>query len=70
MADAKQKRTYAADEIADLNAKLAKLEALSDKLGEEIKELNDAIEKLNEYQQNKGAIPSSITGYQQDWRSA
>merc|ERR1719502_2593916 len=47
MADAKQKRTYAADEIADLNAKLAKLEALSDKLGEEIKELDDAIEKLN-----------------------
>merc|ERR1719498_1830874 len=31
----------------DLNAKLAKLEALSDKLGEEIKELSDAIEKLN-----------------------
>merc|ERR1719454_1161485 len=47
MADAKQKRTYAADEIADLNAKLAKLEALSDKLGEEIKELSDAIDKLN-----------------------
>ena len=34
------------------------------------KQASDAIEKLNEYQQNKGAIPSSITGYQQDWRSA
>merc|ERR1719182_939849 len=47
MADAKQKRTYAADEIEDLNAKMAKLEALSDKLGEEIAELTDAIDKLN-----------------------
>merc|ERR1719439_314104 len=34
MADAKQKRTYAADEIEGLNAKMAKLEALSAKLGE------------------------------------
>merc|ERR1719247_3253107 len=47
MADAKQKRTYAAEEIEDLNAKMAKLEALSDKLGEEIAELTDAIDKLN-----------------------
>merc|ERR1719454_1424615 len=46
MADAKQKRTYAADEIEDLNAKLAKLEALSDKLGEEIAVLNEDIQKL------------------------
>merc|ERR1719428_2101253 len=36
LGDAKQKRDHAAEEIADLNAKLAKLEALSDKLGEEI----------------------------------
>ncbi len=34
------------------------------------KQASDAIEKINEYQQNKGSIPSSITGYQQDWRSA
>merc|ERR1719446_1596785 len=47
MADAKQKRTYAAEEIEDLNAKMAKLEALSDKLGEEIGELTEAIDKLN-----------------------
>merc|ERR1719454_970536 len=48
MADAKQKRTYAADEIEDLNAKLAKLEALSDKLGEEIDVLDEEIKKLEE----------------------
>merc|ERR1719333_969911 len=36
MADAKQKRQYAADEIEDLNAQMAKLEALSAKLGEEL----------------------------------
>merc|ERR1719182_741271 len=36
MADAKQKRQYAADEVEDLNAKMAKLEALSAKLGEEL----------------------------------
>jgi len=34
------------------------------------KQASDAIEKINEYQQNKGSIPSSITGYQQDWRNA
>merc|ERR1719160_1221401 len=38
-ADATQKPTYAAEEIADLNAKMAKLEALSDKLGDEIETL-------------------------------
>jgi chromosome segregation ATPase len=46
MADAKQKRDYATEEIEDLNAKMAKLEALSDKLGEEIAGLNDDIAKL------------------------
>merc|ERR1712187_605719 len=45
-ADAKQKRTYAADEIADLNAKMAKLEALSDKLGEEISTLTEEIDEI------------------------
>lgn len=47
-ADAKQKRQYAADKVEDLNAKMAKLEALSDKLGEEMKELNTDIAKLEE----------------------
>merc|ERR1719355_382343 len=42
-ADATQKRTYAADEIESLNAKMAKLEALSAKLGEEIAALRDEI---------------------------
>jgi hypothetical protein len=45
-ADAKQKRTYAAEEIADLNAKMAQLEALSDKLGEELSELASEIADL------------------------
>merc|ERR1719145_283730 len=43
MADAKQKRTYAAEEIEDLNAKMAKLEALSDKLAEELAKLQKEI---------------------------
>jgi hypothetical protein len=34
------------------------------------KQASDAIEKLNEYQQNKDLIPNSITGYQEDWRNA
>jgi DNA repair exonuclease SbcCD ATPase subunit len=46
IADAKQKRTYAADEIEDLNAKMAKLEALSDKLGEELDELAGKISEI------------------------
>jgi hypothetical protein len=45
-ADAKQKRTYAAEEISDLNAKMAQLEALSDKLGEELSELASEIADL------------------------
>merc|ERR1719506_212485 len=45
-ADATQKRTYAADEIEDLNAKMAKLEALSDKLEEEIGTLQSEITEL------------------------
>jgi len=46
MADAKQKRTYAADEIEGLNAKMAKLEALSAKLGEELATLAKEIKEL------------------------
>merc|ERR1719182_742543 len=46
-ADATQKRTYAADEIESQNAKMAKLEALSAKLGEEISVLGTQIGELN-----------------------
>merc|ERR1719298_135611 len=46
-ADATQKRSYAADEIEGLNAKMAKLAALSDKLGEEIQTLTTEIKELN-----------------------
>eukprot|EP00427_Karlodinium_veneficum_P062463 CAMPEP_0169339716 /NCGR_PEP_ID=MMETSP1017-20121227/18584_1 /TAXON_ID=342587 /ORGANISM="Karlodinium micrum, Strain CCMP2283" /LENGTH=747 /DNA_ID=CAMNT_0009435309 /DNA_START=41 /DNA_END=2281 /DNA_ORIENTATION=- len=46
IADAKQKRQYAADEVEDLNAKMAKLEGLTAKLGEEIATLKDEIEDL------------------------
>merc|ERR1719498_1763858 len=42
-ADATQKRTYSADEIESLNAKMAKLEALSAKLGEELATLTGEI---------------------------
>lgn len=47
MADAKQKRQYAADEVEDLNAKMAKLEGLTAKLSEEISILTDDIEELD-----------------------
>ena len=33
------------------------------------KQASDAIEKLNEYQQNKGSIPANITGYVENWRN-
>merc|ERR1719371_140911 len=46
-ADATQQRTYAADKIEGLNAKEAKLEALSAKLGEELAELTTDITNLN-----------------------
>merc|ERR1719213_624718 len=46
MADATQKRTYAANEVEDLNAKMAKYEALSANLNEEIGVLNDEIKEL------------------------
>jgi len=49
-ADATQKRSYAADKIEDLNAKMAKLAALSDKLGEELATLNTEIKELNDAQ--------------------
>jgi len=49
-ADATQKRTYASDKIASANAKMAKLAALSDKLGEEIATLTDEIKALKDSQ--------------------
>merc|ERR1719301_36725 len=47
-ADATQKRTLSADEIESLNAKMAKLEALSAKLGEELSTLAKEIKALND----------------------
>merc|ERR1719337_793799 len=47
-ADATQKRDYSADEIEGLNAKMAKLEALSAKLGEELATLTKEIKELND----------------------
>merc|ERR1719217_2013954 len=56
-ADATQKRTYAADEIEALNAKMAKLEALGAKLKEEIgtlqDELKDLADKVAEAEKNR-----------------
>merc|ERR550514_2437133 len=49
-ADATQKRTGAADAIEETNAKMAKLSALSDKLGEEIAQLNKDLKELNKSQ--------------------
>merc|ERR1719401_1583204 len=46
-ADATQKRTYSSDKIEALNAKMAKLAALSDKLGEELATLSKEIAELN-----------------------
>jgi len=53
-ADATQKRTYAAGKIEDLNAKMAKLEALSDKLGEELDILGNETLALTEAQAEAG----------------
>jgi hypothetical protein len=50
MADAKQKREYAADEVEGLNAKMAKLEALSSKLTEELSTLDAEIKELEKDQ--------------------
>merc|ERR1719359_2475244 len=49
-ADATQKRTYAADKIESLNAEMAKLAALSDKLNEELDVLGKEITALREAQ--------------------
>merc|ERR1719162_1466860 len=49
-ADATQKREMAANKAEGLNAKMAKLAALSDKLGEEMTDLTSDIEELNKSQ--------------------
>merc|ERR1719284_468112 len=46
MSDAEQKRDYAAKEIADLNAQMAKLEAIRDELLEELEVLGQEIADL------------------------
>jgi len=53
-ADALQKRKYAAREIEDLNAEMAKLEALTAKLTEEISVLGDEIKELKQSQADAG----------------
>lgn len=47
MGDARQKRDYAADKIEELNGEMAQLEALRNKLTEEINVLNEEIEDLD-----------------------
>merc|ERR1719389_13496 len=47
MADAKQKRDYAAEEIETLNGEMAQLEARRNKLTEEIEILADELEELS-----------------------
>merc|ERR1719224_246377 len=58
-ADATQKREYSSSQIGDLNAKMAKLEALSAKLGEDLGTLKDETDslraKVKEAQENRNA---------------
>jgi len=58
-ADATQKREYSSNQIEDLNAKMAKLEALSAKLGEDLGTLKDETDslkaKVKEAQENRDA---------------
>jgi len=48
MSAATQKRDYAAEEIAELNSNMAELEAVRDKLAEELSVLADEIQKLKD----------------------
>jgi len=48
---ATQKRTYASEEIADLNSQMNKLEAVRGRLGDEISTLNDDIQELKDNRQ-------------------
>merc|ERR1719174_151434 len=50
-ADAKQKRDYSSESIAELNAQMAELEALRNKLTEEIEVLQKEIAELEEAQE-------------------
>jgi len=51
MADAEQKRTYAVNEVAELNAQMAELEGVIGKLTEEIEALTEEIAELEEQQE-------------------
>jgi len=55
-ADSMQKRSYSADQVEELNAKMAKLEALSAKLGEEITTLTNEIKELGSAQAEAGKL--------------
>ena len=50
MSDAKQKREYAAEEVADLNSQMATLEATRDQLTEDLDQLSDDIKDLKQAQ--------------------
>merc|ERR1740120_64118 len=52
MSDAKQKRDFAAEEIASLNSQMQKLEADRDRLNEELSELGIAIRELKSARTN------------------
>jgi len=55
-ADAKQKRQYAADEIEELNAEMANLEAVRNTLAEEISVLNEEIYGLDKKRKEATAM--------------
>merc|ERR1711920_106172 len=52
MSDAKQKRDFAAEEIASLNSQMQKLEADRDRLNEELSELGIDIKELKSARTN------------------
>jgi len=51
-ADAEQKRTYAVNEVAELNAQMAELEGVTGKLTQELLTLVEEIAELNEQQES------------------
>merc|ERR1719311_920452 len=69
LGDAEQKRDYAAEEIAALNAEMAKLEATRDKLTEELAILDEEIAELKaariraiEKAENEETIKTALEG--------
>jgi len=55
-AEAKQKRTYSAEAIAELNGQMAELEAVHDKLTEELSTLETEIAALNSAQEENSKL--------------